>query len=142
MVRACGNRDDAEDVLAETLLAAFQARDKVRDPDAFGAWLAKVAHRACARLRRSEAARPVVSGLGLDAATAPPMEETKQCISEAVLRLPGPVREAFVLRDIEGLSSEEAAARLGVSVAALKSRLHRARASLRESLSPLWEDVK
>ncbi|MGE0001180.1 MAG: RNA polymerase sigma factor [Fimbriimonadaceae bacterium] len=139
MVRACGNRDDAEDVLAETLVAAYRAMDRVREPDAFGGWLAKVAHRACSRLKASEAARPVVLGLGLDVASAPAMSDTKHAIQEALDGLPPRLREAFLLRDVQGLSSEEAAGRLGVTVGALKSRLHRAREQLRTELETAWD---
>lgn len=134
MIRACGNRDDAEDALVEALLSAFQARGDVRDPEAFGAWLARIAHRACARVRRREALVPIVAAEGLDPGSPPPELETKACLMQALDSLPEPMRQAVVLRDVEGLSTEEAAGRLGIGAGALKSRLHRARSALRERL--------
>lgn len=135
MVRACGNRDDAEDALMEALLAAHRSLGRLRDPDAFGSWLARVAHRACARIRNRGALEPLLIADGFEPGTEPPpAHETKMCIEEAIAALPDGLREAFLLRDVEGLSAEEAARRLGVSVPALKSRLHRARERLREAL--------
>jgi RNA polymerase sigma-70 factor, ECF subfamily len=62
--------------------------------------------------------------------------ELRGRIDDAVLGLPDTLRAAFVLRDIEGLSTAEAAAALGVTETALKVRLHRARLALREALAP------
>lgn len=134
MLRACGNPDDAEDVLVEALLSAFRARKSVRDPEAFGVWLARIAHRACARVRRKEALEPILLTEGLDPASPPPETETKQCLMQALESLPEPLRGAVELRDMEGLSAAEAAARLGIGEGALKSRLHRARMRLRTTL--------
>lgn len=63
-------------------------------------------------------------------------DELRDQVEHALLALPDGLRTAFVLRDLEGLSTREAAAALGVSEAALKVRLHRARLALREALAP------
>jgi RNA polymerase sigma-70 factor (ECF subfamily) len=65
--------------------------------------------------------------------------ELFEAIARAVDALPEDYREVIVLRDMEGLTAQDAAAAAGVSVDALKSRLHRARAALREALRPVFE---
>ena len=65
--------------------------------------------------------------------------ELAQALNSALSQLPDEYREVILLRDVEALSAPEAADSLGISVAALKSRLHRARAALREALRPVLE---
>ena len=77
-------------------------------------------------------------------------EEIRVHIARALYALPDIYREAFILRDVERLSAADAAAALGISVAAMKVRLHRARLMMRESLTPhfaspkvsFWERLK
>ena len=59
MVRMCGNPDDAEDVLSESLLSAYRAMHQLSDEAAFQSWLAIIARRTCGRLKRREALAPV-----------------------------------------------------------------------------------
>lgn len=146
MVRMCGNHDDAEDVLAEALLKAYRAMDQLGDEAAFRGWLAIIARRTCGRLKQREALRPVVrladlaehgvepAGDGPGPEEAALEEDTRRCIKEVVDALPPLYRDAYVLSEVDDLPAQEAAARLGITVAALKSRLHRARALLREGL--------
>ncbi len=146
MVRACGNPDDAEDALAEALLRAHQAMGSLREPEAFQGWLAQIARRVCGRMRRRERLAPLLAlsaleGEGLEIADPGPGleaelegKELRSCVAEALGALDEPYRQAYLLRDVDGLSGEEAAERLGISLAALKSRLHRARKAVRERL--------
>jgi RNA polymerase sigma-70 factor (ECF subfamily) len=67
-------------------------------------------------------------------------EELREHIDRAILQLPDSLRAAFVLRDVEGLSTAEAASMLGIGESALKVRLHRARIALRESLTPYLQN--
>lgn len=145
MVRACGNHDDAEDVLVEALLAAYRALPNIRDENAFQGWLAVVGRRVCSRIQKHEALRPVLSLSGLgeeievaDARQNPvaesDQEELATCVKNAVANLPETLRDVYLRREIEEKSAEETAADLGITVAAVKSRLHRARQSVRESL--------
>lgn len=143
MVRMCGNADDAEDVLGEALLKAYRALDQLGDEEAFRGWLAIIARRTCGRLKRREALAPVLSlaelaerGVELpDGATLPEMQaieaETKSCLLAVIASLPPIYREVYEMRDVRELSAPETAERLGISVAAVKSRLHRARALVR-----------
>ena len=143
MVRMCGNADDAEDVLAESLLNAYRALHQLSDEASFQSWLAIIARRTCGRLKRREALAPVLrlaelSELGIEPASeAPSLDsqmietETKACLLQVMAALPPLYREVYELRDVQDLSASEVAERLGITVAAVKSRLHRARALVR-----------
>src|ERR1700756_3945250 len=60
MMRVCGNREDAEDVLVEALLSAYRHLDQLRDSAAFRAWLAQIARRVCWQLKKREALLPLL----------------------------------------------------------------------------------
>jgi len=146
MIRVCGNREDAEDVLIEALLKAYRHLDQLRDAAAFRPWLAKIANRVCWQLKEREALMPLLQLSQLEeegreiAADHSPMEaqleagRMKDVLDRAIAQLPTLYREVYELRDIEELSGEEVARRLAITPAAMKSRLHRARALLREQL--------
>ncbi len=146
MLRVCGNREDAEDVLIEALLKAYTSMDQLRDSTSFRAWLAQIARRVCWQLKEHEALLPLMqlseledSGHQLQDHAAAPEEiaaaaQMHQFLRDAVAQLPPESRAVYQLRDIEELSGEEVAARLGISLRAMKSRLHRARTAVRESM--------
>jgi RNA polymerase sigma-70 factor (ECF subfamily) len=146
MIRVCGNREDAEDVLIEALLKAYRHLDQLRDSAAFRPWLAQIARRVCWQLKEKEALAPLMQLSQLEeegrevAAEYLPMEtqlhagRVKELLDQAIRQLPSPYREVYELRDVEDMPGDEVARRLGVSLAAMKSRLHRARALLREQL--------
>lgn len=141
IARVCGNYDDTEDVLVETFLAAYRAMDQVRDPDAMRGWLATIGRRICRRMKSKEALAPILHLANeVEPSVTPNFDEIleegrmRDCVSQAMKVLPENYREVYVLRDLEGLSAEEAAGKLGISVRNLKSRLHRARKRIRESL--------
>jgi len=146
MVRVCGNQDDAEDALSEALLRAYRALDALRNDEAFRGWLLQIARRVCGRMKRKERLLPILDmssmeqdgweaadpGVGTDVLVQE--KELKACVAHALSSLEEPYRQAYILRDVEGLSGEEAAEELGISLAALKSRLHRARQQVREQI--------
>ena len=141
MVRVCGNHEDAEDVLVEALISAFRAKEKLRDEESFRGWLAVIGRRVCGRMKKREALRPIVSLIeGLDTASPSDLEielgrkEIKACVRNAIDGLPKAYKDVYELRDVEELSAEETARRLNISVAAVKSRLHRARKIVRDRL--------
>ena len=146
MVRVCGNREDAEDVLVEALLKAYRHLDQLRDSAAFRAWLAQIANRVCWQLKEREALLPLLqlSTLEEEGQDIPGRELTpegdlarrqmKQMLDEAVAALPALYREVYQLRDIEDRPGDEVAKKLGLSRAAMKSRLHRARDLVRTYL--------
>lgn len=155
LIRTCGNREDAEDVLIEALLKAYRNLDQLRAHEAFRAWLGQIGKRVCWQLRKREALMPLLqlSSLedeGQDLPTAdPPLDTTlarqqmKDVLMDAVASLPRDYSEVYRMRDLEGRSGEEVARRLNISLQAMKSRLHRGRAMVRENLdAALGEKVK
>ena len=146
MVRVCGNREDAEDVLIDALLKAYRGLDALGAQDAFRSWLGRIAQRVCWQLRRREALLPLLRLSELEEGgeeavdTAPSAEdlarvaEMKAILKVALESLPVEYRAVYELRALQELSGEETARQLGMSVAAMKSRWHRARKLLRERL--------
>jgi len=136
MVRACGgSHEDAEDALAVALVKAYRAIDDLHEPERFRAWLATIGRRVCGRLKHKAALQPVVALSEEFPDTASQIDGTFDShVRDLVDQMPPGLKEVIVLRDLEGLSGEEAAAKLGISLAALKSRLHRARADLRSRI--------
>jgi RNA polymerase sigma-70 factor (ECF subfamily) len=146
MLRVCGNREDAEDVLIEALLKAYCSMDQLRDAASFRAWLAQIARRVCWQLKEHESLIPLLqlseleaSGLDLrDHAPAPEeiaaAAQMRELLRNAVANLKPELRVVYELRDIDEVSGEEVSARLGISLRAMKSRLHRARTILRERM--------
>lgn len=146
MIRVCGNREDAEDVLIEALLKAYRHLDQLRESAAFRAWLAQIAKRVCWQLKEREALLPLLQlstleDEGREVAGSEPapdvqlaQKQMKQLLTEAVKALPELYRPVYQLCDVEDLRGDEAARRLGISRAALKSRLHRARNLMRTHL--------
>ena len=146
MIRVCGNREDAEDVLVEALLKAYRNLDQLRDAGAFRPWLAQIAKRVCWQLKEREALLPLMQLSALEdegreiVSKGPALDaqvETgrmKDLLDQAIRQLPPLYLEVYRMRDIEELPGDEVAQKLGISPAAMKSRLHRARQLVREQL--------
>jgi len=151
-LRMMGNETDAEDVLQETFLSAFRSIDRFEARSSLSTWLYRIASNAALmRLRRKEPEQVSVDEpLERDDGEMIPRqffdfcclpeddllrEEARVEMMRAVEELPATLRTVFVLRDIEGLSTEETAEALDLSISAVKSRLMRARLKLRERLS-------
>jgi len=146
MLRVCGNHADAEDVLMDALLKAYRSLGQLREAAAFRAWLGQIARRLCWQLRQREALAPLLQLSAMEdegtelvsQVEAVDVElarrEMKSLLWQAIEELPQEAREVYLLRDVEELSGEEVAKKLGISLAAMKSRLHRARQSVRERL--------
>ncbi len=131
----------AEDVLQQTFLAAWRAAPGFRGDAQVKTWLFTIARNTAAKARdraqRSPVADVPIDTLGVEAGWGSEDPETMALAAERrdLLRaafdtLDDEAREVLTCRDLEGLSGEETAALLGVSVAAMKSRLHRARMTL------------
>jgi RNA polymerase sigma-70 factor (ECF subfamily) len=146
------NREDAEDVVQDAFLKAYQNLGQFQGQSKFYTWLVRIAvNEALMRLRRRRPERMV--SIDEDVKTeedSMPREiadwspnpeqlykqaELKEILSKTIQGLPPSFRMVFVLRDVEGLSTEETADALGLSVPAVKSRLLRARLQLRERLT-------
>jgi len=154
-LRLTGNRQDAEEVLQDVFLTVFQKIDSFRGDSKLSSWLYRIATNAAfMKLRK----RPKVKEIPLAEELGPAMteegmiaesvadwsrlpddelerKELTRRIEAAITQLPPDYRSVFVLRDVEGLSTEEACEILSLSEAALKSRLHRGRLFLRKQLA-------
>lgn len=152
--RMCGQREDAQDVVQDTFLAAFKGLKDFRGRARLTTWLYKIASSACIKKRRRKSHEPKRT-LSIDALMPDgsdgerpiqiadwsrlPADEfhrkqLREALNAAVAALPKEDRLVLVLRDMEKLSAREAAKALGLSVPAVKSRLHRARLFIRKRL--------
>jgi len=153
------NREDAEDVVQDAFLKAYQNLPNFQEQSKFYTWLVRIAvNEALMRLRRRRPERMV--SLDEDIKTeedsmprevadwAPNPEqlytqgELREILGKTIQGLPPSFRTVFVLRDVEGLSTEETAEALELSVPAVKSRLLRARLQLRERLNRYFQRNK
>jgi RNA polymerase sigma-70 factor (ECF subfamily) len=140
--RYCGARQDAEDAVQDGLLAAWRGAATFRGEAAVRTWLFQVVIHACRRGSRRRSGEPAshagledAEGLPSDAEGAEELVASRQTaavLERALAELPEESREVLLLRDVEGLTGEEAAGVLGLSLAAMKSRLHRGRLELKE----------
>ena len=148
-LRMCRNAHDADDVLQDTLLSIANHVKEFEGRSSVSSWAFALTRSACARRRRGLKNRPPPGDEPLaqepDRAPSPEAQvgqrELASALSDALDGLPDDYRDVIALRDIEGLSAPEAAASIGISVDALKSRLHRAREALRAALRPVLEPV-
>jgi RNA polymerase sigma-70 factor (ECF subfamily) len=141
-LQVCRTTEDAEDALQETLWAATRAITTFRGAaSSIASWMFTIIRRECYRLldrpgaplaSEPAAPDPIATGMSPDDLLAE--RRRSELLAGALGALEPMHREVILLRDIEGLSAPEAAARLGISVQALKSRLHRARVSLRDQV--------
>lgn len=149
-LQVMGDPDEAEDVLQEGFIQACAHIDDFEGRSGLGTWLHRIVRNvALGRLRRkSLATAPLTANdtsgsasqeVLVDRAAGPSeavlARERGEVLEQAIVALPEGLRAAFVLRDIEGMSTKEAAVALGISESAVKVRLHRARLALRASLS-------
>lgn len=140
MVRVCHNEHDAEDVLIEALLRAYRGLDQLQDSAHFRAWLATIGRRVCWRLKGRERLRPILELSDSEPDRQPLPDEQaiskqmRDLLRHTVDSLPPDYQNVYRLRDLEGLTGEEVAQRLGLSLANVKTRLHRARHMIRHSL--------
>src|SRR5439155_4105701 len=156
--RMLGNDADAEDVTQDVLLQVVRKLDTFRGESAFPTWLHRVTVNAALANRRKRATRdqhvvrdPLEYFLQNGHAHPPawsvrPQQaaldrETHQLIETAIAQLPEIYRDVYVLADVEGLPNNEIADMLGLSVPAIKSRLHRARMLMRDALAPHFQEV-
>lgn len=150
------NREDAEDVVQDAFMKAYGNLAQFQEQSKFYTWLVRIAvNEALMKLRRRRPERTV--SLDEDVKTdedsiprevadwSPNPEqqysqaELKQILTKTINGLPPSFRTVFVLRDVEGLSTEETAEALNLSIPAVKSRLLRARLQLRERLTKYFK---
>jgi len=150
----CGRADDADDAMQEALLKTYRYAARIREPEAFRAWLYRTVRNACLLGRRKRVDEPLhllsldEPAVGQDGtertvdAVDPSRDPEEQALNaslrnrleRALHRIPRPYRVVVFLREVEGLSTREVAKVLRISEPNVKTRLHRARVMLREQL--------
>jgi RNA polymerase sigma-70 factor (ECF subfamily) len=153
------NREDAEDVVQDAFLKAYENLDRFQENSKFYTWLVRIAvNESLMKLRRRRSDRTVSLDEDIEteedtmprevADWSPNPEqlykqgELKDILRRTIQGLPASFRTVFVLRDVEGLSTEETAEALDLSIPAVKSRLLRARLQLRERLNKFFRKTK
>jgi RNA polymerase sigma-70 factor (ECF subfamily) len=153
--RFMGHEQDAQDAVQDAFLSAFRAIDSFQGDARLSTWLHRITVNAALMKLRSKKRKSersiddllprflddghMADGVGQWAVThdtAVATRETRELVRHSIDQLPEPHRNILLLRDIEGLSTEETARLLEISPAAVKTRLHRARQALRTLLDP------
>jgi len=155
--RMLGNEEDAKDALQDTFLRSFRFIKKFKAESSFYTWLYRIATNVClTRLTRKNKKEKNTYSLDVkinteedvereipDAKYSPELLYEKKimqkALQDAINELPSDYRSVVVLRDLQGLSNEEVSKSLQLSLAAVKSRLHRGRVFLRNRLSKYIE---
>ena len=145
--RALGDGDLAGDAAQQATLTAMLGLERLRDDERFGSWLIGIGLNVCRAMLRSHARQPRTLEVPLDAgpagqdpADAAEAAEAEARIHAAIAGLPRGQQEAVALFYLAGLTQAEIAERLGTAPGAVKTRLHKARRSLRASLNELWKE--
>lgn len=143
---------EAEDVVQEAFLRLFEKVGAFEGRSQVGTWLYRTVHNASVDRLRKRKPGPAIEGMDLSGDSPLPMpavfvdwgavpetelnqQELQKQLAQASAKLPESLRSVFQLRDVEELSTAEAAEVLGISPGAVKVRLHRARLQLRERLA-------
>jgi RNA polymerase sigma-70 factor, ECF subfamily len=150
------HEDDAAEALQDAFLSAFRGIKNFKVESTFSTWLYRIATNAALMkyrkrrdghisLEQSQSGDEDTEALQLPDWTTQPLKdlldaETREVMEEGVEKLPDELRTVFVLRDVEELSNAEVADILDLTVAAVKSRLHRARILLRDRLNRYFAD--
>jgi len=157
--RILRNETDAKEILQETFVSIWRKLDTFKGDSQFGSWVYRIATNAALMRLRAHRRHPEVSTeelpIGYLDNYGTPMPagenwskrpdddlqstELRAHIQKAVDALPDIYRTVFVIRDVEGLSTEETAEALGISVPTVKTRLHRARIALRDAIGGYFD---
>ncbi len=159
LLKACGgDTETTHDVLQDALLNAFRALQNFRGDANFATWLYTIARRLCIRARRDldrfyslddplqseegqQILRELIDKHAQDPEAIAIENDLREQVQRAIAELPESLRQVLILRDIEELSTEETAQRLGLTVPAVKARLHRAREQLRQRLEQVLREA-
>src|SRR6187431_1019585 len=148
-LKMCRDPEDAKDVLQDTLLSVARNVRDFRGSSSISTWLYSIARSFCVKKRRESKFAPKEAPSSLDSAAeqlvdpgrtadeAMASKQVERALELAIGALEPMYREVLLLRDVEGLTAPEVARITGASVQAVKSRLHRARLSVRAQIAPL-----
>jgi RNA polymerase sigma-70 factor, ECF subfamily len=152
-LRFLGNESDAEDVTQDVLVQVVRCLGNFRGDSQLSTWLHRVTVNAALAVRRRQARRPEQQVDNFFDGVPDPSRpeeaspdgrtltlELREHLERAIAQLPDIYRDVFILSDVEGLPGGEVASLLELSLPAVKSRLHRARLAVRDTLRPYIED--
>ena len=139
--KVCRTPEDAEDAVQHTLYIVLTKIGGFRKAAKFTSWLFAVVKNECLRRLRRRPTEPLTEGMIAGTQAAPDevldQQHLAASVAAAIADLEPEQRWIFVMRDVEQMSAVEVAAALGLSIPAVKSRLHRARERMRTALTPL-----
>ena len=152
--KICRDPEKAEEGLQETFINAYRGIKSFSGKSKFSTWLYRIVTNNCLMMHRKKSHEPVISldesellketgelqiaHWGETPHDAVLNKELREVLDKAIENLPLDYRIVFVLRDVEGLSTEDVGKTLNLSIPAVKSRLHRARLFLRNELNPYF----
>ena len=132
----CSTPEDAEDATQEALIVLYRKIGTLRATAALASWMFQIVRNECIRRSRLALHRPVPTVMAEPSAEDAALARLEiERIVDSIAALPPEQRAVLVLRDIQGLSGAASAQALGLSRAAMKSRLHRGRETLHSALS-------
>lgn len=133
--RACSTSEDVEDAVQLALWQMHRKIGTLKTVAAFASWLFRIVERECYRLfRKNPRTEKLSESLSDDIASPHVDANLRVDLTRSIAMLPQTYREILILRDIEEQTAPEVAEQLGISIEAVKSRLHRARAMVRDDL--------
>jgi len=157
-LRIARNHEDAEEIVQDVFITVYRKIAKFEGKSAFSSWLYRITVNTAFMKLRKRKQTPTTSledmGQGIkeswvgersdtsDINYLTSRHELRQHLDAAISKLPDEYRMIFILRDVDGLSNQDVGEILGVSVPAVKSRLHRSRQILRKRLSRYFDDYQ
>jgi RNA polymerase sigma factor (sigma-70 family) len=137
----CATQEDAEDAAQEALIVLYRKIGTLRASGALAAWMFRIVRHECLRrarlIRRPPEPAPALSVPSAEDDVLQRFEAER--IAAAIAALPPDHRQVLIMRDVQGYSGRMVADVLGLSIAAMKSRLHRARAAVRDHLPDMTD---
>ncbi|MGW1343597.1 RNA polymerase sigma factor [Kribbella sp. NPDC002412] len=132
----CATPEDAEDAAQEALIVLYRKIGMLRATGALASWMFRIVRNECLRrARRMLRDHPPVRDVAVQSAEDEVLRSLEAgAIAAVIAALPADQRSVLIMRDVQGYSGRMVADSLGLSLAAMKSRLHRARAAVREAL--------
>ncbi|MEU1286225.1 RNA polymerase sigma factor [Kitasatospora sp. NPDC005856] len=141
----CASPEDAEDAAQEALIILYRKIGMLRASGALASWMFRIVRNEClrrARTRLRDHATPLQRDASVDSAEEAVLRRLEaERVAAAVAALPSDQRRVLIMRDVQGYSGRMVADALGLSTAAMKSRLHRARSAVQRTLRAPLEPV-